>query len=192
MHPVDMFIQWFEDATNHPEIAEANAMLLATATPEGLPSARVVLLKQVDRSGFVFFTNMESRKSLEIASNPNVSLCFYWQPLGKQVRIYGKAEKTSDAEADAYYASRPLVSRMGAWASAQSRPLPERSVMLEKVAHLQQHYSEENPPPRPPYWSGWRIVPHQMEFWQAGNYRLHDRDLYSWQDGKWNASKLYP
>ena len=191
-NPFELFADWFEEAKQHQDIKEPTAMALATATKQAMPSVRIVLLKGFDEQGFVFYTNYESRKSQEISENPNVSICFFWQPLGKQVRIYGKGVKVSEAEADNYYNSRPLISRIGAWASEQSHPLENRAIMMHKVAELEKVYSEENPPPRPPYWSGWRIVPTEFEFWQEGEYRLHYRTLYTLQGDQWATHTLYP
>ncbi len=167
-------------------------MTLATVNAEGVPSARIVLLRAYDESGFVFYTNMESRKSCDLNVNANACLNFCWIELSRQIRITGKVERVSDAEADAYYNSRPLLNRIGAWASSQSRPLSSREELLDKVEALQKKYTESNPPPRPAYWSGWRVVPSEIEFWQEGSHRLHDRDLYTRISGGWALHKLYP
>ncbi len=168
-------------------------MALATASPSGLPSARMVLLKAHDARGFVFFTNLESRKSEELKHNPHAALCFYWQPLGRQVRIEGSVTRAEEAEADAYFASRHPLSRLGAIASRQSRPLSSREHLLEEVKKLQARYGEQSPP-RPSHWSGWRVSPLRMEFWQEGEFRLHDRELYERTDLQeaWRAEGLYP
>ena len=191
--PIAKFSEWFELAKSTPEIAEANAMALATASKAGFPSVRIMLLKGFDKQGFVFFTNFEGRKSLELKENPNAALNFFWQPLGRQVRIEGVVEQVSDKEADEYYNTRPFISRIGAHASEQSRPLNSRATLMKKVEELQKIYSEENPPPRPQYWSGWRVIPKRIEFWQAGEFRLHDREVYNRIDGDdWRIERLYP
>lgn len=191
-NPIAIFSQWFEEAGNNPAISDHTVMSLATARKNGVPSVRIVLLKNFDAKGFVFFTNLKSRKSEELKVNPYASLCFYWQPLGRQVRIDGKAEQVSDAEADIYYNSRPLISRIGALVSKQSRPLASRELLINDVEEAKRIYSEEAPPVRPKHWSGWRIVPSAIEFWQEGEFRLHDRDLYTHKGNQWEIQKLYP
>lgn len=190
-NPFDLFGAWFEEASAHPAIAEANAMCLATATPEGLPSARMVLMKEWDARGFVFFTNLESRKGQEIATNPHAALCFYWESLSKQVRIEGALAPVSVEEADAYFRSRPLKSRIGAWASKQSRPLENRAALLADVAkHAARFVAEDIP--RPPFWSGFRLIPERMEFWQKGEFRIHDRHCFTREGEGWRHALLYP
>lgn len=191
-NPIALFSKWYDEAKSNPGISDHTAMTLATATCAGKPSLRVVLLKAFDERGFTFYTNMQSRKSNELKENPHASLCFYWPPLGRQVRIEGRVEQVSDKEADEYYASRPLISRIGAWASAQSRPLESRVALIQKVDELKQKYSESNPPQRPSYWSGWRLVPDTIEFWVNGESRLHDRDVYTRDGNGWKMHKLYP
>lgn len=192
LNPFGRFHEWMEALPYAKNDMERIAMTLATVDAQGIPSARIVLLKEYDERGFVFYTNMESHKSSDLNHNSNVCLNFCWIKLSRQIRITGKAEKVSDAEADAYYATRPLISRIGAWASAQSRPLASRDVLMNKVEELQKQYSEENPPPRPPHWSGWRVVPREIEFWQEASHRLHDRDLYTRTADGWVLQKLYP
>jgi pyridoxamine 5'-phosphate oxidase len=191
-NPIKLFSQWFQEAEKNPHISDHTVMTLATANRKAAPSVRVVLLKAFDERGFVFYTNMESRKSQELKENPHASLCFYWQPLGRQVRIEGKVEQVSDKEANEYFNSRPFISRIGAWASKQSSPLVSRETLMKKVEELQKAYSETNPPPRPPHWSGWRLTPSAIEFWQEGEFRLHDRDLYTRDGAGWKVQKLYP
>lgn len=189
--PFDQFQAWMAEAEKA-EPKDPNAMIVATATPDGRPSARAILLKGVDDRGFVFYTNKESRKADELAANANVFLLFYWKSLGRQIRIEGTVEHVTDAEADAYYASRPRISRLGAWASQQSRPLPARSVLEERLVEAEQRYPDEDIP-RPGYWSGYRVIPVLFEFWQDMPYRLHDRTVYRRAaDGTWEQSKLFP
>jgi pyridoxamine 5'-phosphate oxidase len=167
-------------------------MTLATATPDGVPSARIVLLKGADARGFVFYTNMESRKSEELTANARAALLFHWKPLGRQVRIEGHVERVTGAEADAYYATRPRISRLGAWASDQSRTLPDRAELERRLADYEAKYPGEDIP-RPPHWSGFRIVPERFEFWQNMPFRLHDRTVYTKAaSGGWTIGKLFP
>jgi pyridoxamine 5'-phosphate oxidase len=188
--PHALFAAWLAEA----EAAEPNdptAMTLATATPEGVPSARMVLLKGHDSRGFVFYSNAESRKGAELAANARAALLFHWKSLRRQVRIEGAVEPASAAEADAYFASRPRLSRLGAWASDQSRPLPDRATLEARLAEVERRFPEEAVP-RPPHWMGWRLVPARMEFWQEAPFRLHDRTLYVLAGAGWAVSKLYP
>ncbi|WP_428485277.1 pyridoxamine 5'-phosphate oxidase [Rhodopila sp.] len=188
--PFVQFHAWMAEAAKT-EINDANAMILATTTPDGRPSARTVLLKGVDDRGFVFYTNKQSRKGDEIAANPRVFLLFYWKSLHRQIRIEGPVEPVTDAEADAYFVTRARVSRLGAWASAQSRPLAERAVLEDRLTEMEQRYPGEIP--RPGYWSGFRVLPTAFEFWQDMPFRLHDRTLYRRDaDGTWTQSKLFP
>lgn len=189
--PFARFQAWFAEAEAS-EPVEPNAMVVVTSTPDGHPSARAILLKGVDSRGFVFYTNKESRKAGELAANPRVFLLFHWKSLGRQVRIEGSVEHVTDAEADAYYASRPRISRLGAWASQQSRPLAERAVLEQRLAEYEAQYPGDDIP-RPPYWSGYRVIPERFEFWQNMPYRLHDRTTYTrGADGGWVTGKLYP
>jgi pyridoxamine 5'-phosphate oxidase len=172
---------------------DPNAMVLATVGPDGQPSARVVLLKDFDARGFVFYTNLESRKGQDLLAHPQAALMLHWAPLERQVRIEGRAERVSDAEADAYFRSRPRGSQVGAWASAQSRPLPSREQLEARVEELTRHY-EGHEVPRPPYWSGFRVVPHRIEFWHARASRLHERIVYlrDSASGPWRTGMLNP
>ena len=176
------------------DLREPTAMALATATADGRPSVRMVLLKDFDERGFVFYTNLESRKAVELAQNPNAALCFHWQPLEIQVRIEGRAESVTADEADAYYASRARGSRIGAWASQQSRPLDAYGTLVERVNEIEAKY-EGREIPRPPFWSGYRVVPTRIEFWFGRPSRLHERELYTRAGGDaagWTKTLLYP
>ena len=175
--PFARFHAWMAEAIESEPI-DANAMTVVTATPDGRPSARAILLKGVDDRGFVFYTNKESRKAAELAANPRVFLLFHWKSLARQIRIEGTVEDVTDAEADAYYASRPRISRLGAWASRQSRPLAERAELERRLADYEARYPGEDIP-RPPYWSGYRVIPESFEFWQNMPFRLHDRTTYT-------------
>jgi pyridoxamine 5'-phosphate oxidase len=189
--PFARFQEWMEEAWAH-EPEDANAMTLATATPDGTPAARIVLLKGTDQRGFVFYTNKESRKGEELAANARAAVLFHWKPLGRQVRIEGYVEHVADAEADAYYATRPRISRLGAWASDQSRALPDRAELERRLAANEARYPSDDIP-RPPHWSGYRIIPQRFEFWQNMPFRLHDRTVYTKApDGGWTIGKLYP
>jgi pyridoxamine 5'-phosphate oxidase len=170
---------------------DPNAMVVATATPDGYPSSRTILLKGLDDRGFVFYTNLESRKAGELAANPRVALLFHWKSLRRQIRIEGVVEAVTDAEADTYFATRARVSRLGAWASQQSRPLANRTILEERLAEMEGRYPDDIP--RPGYWSGYRVLPEGFEFWQDMPYRLHDRTVYQrMPDGAWEQGKLFP
>lgn len=189
--PFDQFRTWMAEAEQS-EPNDPNAMIVATSTPDGHPSLRAILLKGIDERGFVFYTNQESRKGVELAANPNVALLFHWKSLRRQIRIEGTVEHVTDAEADTYYASRPRISRLGAWASLQSRPLENRALLEASLAEMEQRFPDEIIP-RPSYWSGYRVLPGRFEFWQDMPYRLHDRTVYlRSREGNWNQIKLFP
>ncbi len=189
--PYELFAAAF-DAAVAAGIPEPNAMVVATVGPDGQPSARVVLLKAFDRDGFVFYTNLTSRKGNELHGNPRAAICFFWQKIGKQVRIEGSVEPVTDAEADEYFASRPRGSQIGAWASLQSHHLDNREELLARVEELETMY-EGREVPRPPHWSGFRLRPHRFEFWTAGEFRLHDRRVFEADPVEgWRTELLFP
>jgi pyridoxamine 5'-phosphate oxidase len=173
------------------DLAEPTAMTLATADGEGRPSARTMLLKGVDDRGFVFYTNTLSRKGAQLAANARAALCFFWQPLKRQVAVEGVVEPVSDEEADAYWATRPRDSQVGAWASQQSQPLESRDLLLARAATFAEQY-EGKDVPRPPHWSGYRVLAERIEFWTAGDARLHHRVCYVRRDGRWTKNLLNP
>ena len=190
--PFALFQTWFADAEAS-EPQDANAMSVATADTDGRPSARILLLKEVDELGFVFYSNFESRKGGELTVNPFAALCFHWKSLGRQVRVEGPVVKVADAEADAYFASRARLSQTGAWASQQSRPLASRDALMTTVRKFETEY-EGREIPRPPYWTGARVIPLRIEFWQDGEYRLHDRFVFTRgsEGQEWTVTRLNP
>ena len=191
-NPVDLFKEWYEEAKKT-EINDPNALALATVGKNGIPSVRMVLLKDFNEKGFVFYTNLNSRKSNEIKSNPNASMCFHWKSLLRQVRITGELSNVSDAEADSYFSSRSFGSRIGAWASNQSSVLESRDELIESIVEFKKKYSNEKNIPRPKHWSGWNLNPIEFEFWLDGKDRIHERLLYSRVDNnKWEKNLLSP
>ena len=189
--PIQQFSQWLEEAKKHKDIAEPTAVALATATKDALPSVRMVLLKGLDERGFVFYTNLKSRKSIELEQNPNAALDFYWMPLERQVRVEGKVERVSDEEADAYFSTRPRDSQIGAWASKQSQILTDRTDLLQDISDIMARFDGVSVP-RPPFWSGWRVIPNRIEFWQQGDFRLHNREIFARNGNVWETHALYP
>jgi pyridoxamine 5'-phosphate oxidase len=189
--PIEQFRRWFEEALAA-NLYEPNAMTLATATREGRPSARVVLVKGFDERGFVFYTNYEGRKARELEENPYCALVFYWGELERQVRVEGRAGRVIKEESDAYYESRPRGSQLGAWVSKQSHPVEDRETLEERLRELEAEYKGRDVP-RPPFWGGYRVEPEEIEFWQGRENRLHDRLLYRRQDGgSWRVERLQP
>ncbi|MBW3628740.1 MAG: pyridoxamine 5'-phosphate oxidase [Gemmatimonadetes bacterium] len=192
MDPISRFIELLQQASARADIPEPTATAVATADAQGRPAVRMLLLKGVDQRGFVYFTNLESRKGREITENPNVALCIHWQPLEVQVRVEGPVERVSDQEADEYFATRARGSQLGAWASLQSRPLADRAELEARIRAIEQRY-EGTDVPRPPYWTGFRVVPQRIEFWSGRNARLHDREVYhADRQGGWRVERLYP
>ncbi|MGF1581747.1 MAG: pyridoxamine 5'-phosphate oxidase [Gemmataceae bacterium] len=190
-NPIEQFRAWFQEAQAG-QIEQPEAMTLATCTPEGIPSARMVLLRGIDERGFVFYTNYTSRKARELTNNPYAALVFFWEPMDRQVRIEGTVERTSSKESDAYYEQRPRGSRIGAWASPQSQVILSREELEHKVAEVLKQYGDEGQVPRPPFWGGFRVVPKVIEFWQGRDNRLHDRLRFRLSDTDWELERLAP
>ena len=188
--PLALFRELFAAAAAS-ESADPTAAALATADAGGRPAVRMVLVKGVDESGFRFFTNLESRKAVELAENPRAALCFWWPVLGRQVRVEGDVTRLDDAACDAYFASRPRDSQVGAWASRQSAVLGSRPELLARVTEAAERYAGAQVP-RPPFWAGFLLVPSAIEFWAAGEHRLHERELFRRVDGGWTREWLYP
>lgn len=189
-NPFDQFSIWWEEAVQS-SIVEVNAMALTTVSPEGRPSSRIVLLKGYNEEGFVFFTNYTSDKGKQIEQNQYVSLLFFWKELERQVRIEGTASKVAAEESDAYFESRPVGSRLGAWASPQSQKIADREILDKELEKVTAQFSEQQIP-RPPHWGGYRIKPTRIEFWQGRSNRLHDRILYEQVDEQWQIGRLAP
>ncbi len=188
-NPIDQFHIWFDQA-QHAELPEPNAMTVASVDANGKPSARVVLIKEVTQDGFVFFTNYESRKGRALTSNPHAALLFFWPELERQIRIEGSVTKLSAEESDAYFHSRPLDSRIGAWASPQSQVITSRTQLVTKAAEYALKFALN--PPRPPHWGGFRVKHEVLEFWQGRPSRLHDRIQYVLENGQWKIQRLAP
>ncbi|MEK9502022.1 pyridoxamine 5'-phosphate oxidase [Gaopeijia maritima] len=188
--PIELFARWFREAEDA-GLPLPESMALSTATADGVPSSRMVLLKAFGPEGFCFFTNYESRKSRELMANPRAALLFHWAVLERQVRIEGRVERVSDEESFAYYRTRDRGSRIGAWASRQSRPLPDREVLENRVAEFESRFPGDEVP-LPPHWGGYRVVPERIELWQGRPSRLHDRCVFVRDGSAWRMERLYP
>jgi pyridoxamine 5'-phosphate oxidase len=188
--PIRLFTTLYE-LYRQQAVAESSAMVLATASPEGKPSARMVLLKDFDAGGFVFYTNLSSRKARELNANPHAALCFYWEPIDYQVRVAGTVKQVPDPEADAYFAKRPRSSQIGAWASRQSSVLTSRLALKQRFRDYEMRFAGQDVP-RPDFWSGFRLVPDIIEFWKRQDNRLHDRTQYQKTEAGWSVQYLYP
>ena len=190
-NPIGLFKKWFSKAGEN-EINDPNAVAVATSDQNNQPNVRMVLLKGLSDKGFVFYTNFNSKKGQELKVNQKASMCFHWKSLRRQVRILGKVEEVTTKEADDYYNSRPYKNRISAWASSQSQILEKREIFLNKIQEYEKKYSDENNVPRPPHWSGWRLLPNEIEFWVDGEGRIHERLIYKNIKGKWEKEILYP
>ena len=188
--PWELFSSWFEIARNT-KILEPNAMILSTVTQDGQPTSRVVLLKDFDQSGLVFFTNYLSQKGEQLAYNPRASILFWWEPLERQIRVEGEVVKIDEEESDTYFKSRPYGSRLGAWVSEQSQKIVDRTVLEKRQIEFEKKFAEGNVP-RPDHWGGYRLTPNKFEFWQGRSNRLHDRLLYQMQQEAWTRARLAP
>ena len=190
-NPIDLFKNWFKKA-EETEVNDPNALALGTADQKNQPSVRMVLLKGLSNEGFVFYTNFNSKKGSDLKNNQQASMCFHWKSLRRQVRVIGKVQQVTDKEADEYYNSRPYKNRISAWASNQSKKLDSRDTFLKKIEEFEKKYPDQNNVPRPPHWSGWRILPKEIEFWLDGEGRIHERLNYINNDSKWTKEILYP
>jgi pyridoxamine 5'-phosphate oxidase len=190
-NPIDLFKNWFKKA-EETEINDPNAVALGTANQTNQPSVRMVLLKGLSNKGFVFYTNFNSKKGNDLKINQQASMCFHWKSLRRQVRVIGKVQQVDDKEADEYYNSRPYKNRISAWASNQSEKLESRDNFLKKIEEYEKKYPDQNKVPRPPHWSGWRILPNEIEFWLDGEGRIHERLNYINNNSKWIKEILYP
>jgi pyridoxamine 5'-phosphate oxidase len=190
-NPIDLFKNWFKRA-EETEINDPNAVALGTADQKNQPSVRMVLLKGLSNKGFVFYTNFNSKKGGDLKKNQQASMCFHWKSLRRQVRVVGNVEQVTNQEADDYFNSRPYKNRVSAWASSQSQKLESRDIFLSKVKEFEKKYPDQNKVPRPPHWSGWRILPQAVEFWLDGEGRIHERLNYINISGKWEKEILYP
>ena len=189
--PIELFQKWFKEAEEK-EISDANAMQIATVSKNGFPSVRTVLMKDIIDGNFVFYTNYESRKSKEILETKKAAICFYWKSINRQIRVVGEIKKISEAISDKYFRTRSLGSKVGAWASMQSQPLKSRKTLLNKVEELKKKF--DNNVPRPKHWGGFQIIPNEFEFWQDGEFRLHDRFILKPIDKSslWKCQRHYP
>jgi len=190
-NPIDLFRNWFKKA-EETEINDPNAVALGTADQRHQPSVRMVLLKGLSNKGFVFYTNFNSKKGNDLKTNQQASMCFHWKSLRRQVRVTGKVQQVSEKEADEYYNSRPYKNRISAWASNQSEKLDSRDTFIKKILEFEKKYPDQNKVPRPPHWSGWRILPKEIEFWLDGEGRVHERLNYINNNDNWTKEILYP
>ena len=191
-NPIDLFKEWFNEAKKT-EINDPNALALATSGKNGTPSVRIVLLKDFNDDGFIFYTNLNSKKSGELRSNAKASMCFHWKSLLRQIRITGEILRVSDKDADDYYRSRSYGSRIGAWASNQSSILDSRDILLKSIEEFKKKYPDQNNVPRPKHWSGWKLIPNEIEFWLDGKDRIHERLLYTKKENNnWEKNLLSP
>ena len=190
-NPIELFKKWFAEAKKT-EINDPNAVAVATANKDNQPNVRMVLLKGLNDKGFVFYTNFNSKKGIELKENLKASMCFHWKSLRRQVRVIGSVEEVSKKEADDYYNSRKYGSRIGAWASKQSTTLKNRDELLSSIEKYKKKYPDTNEVPRPEYWSGWRLIPNEIEFWLDGENRIHERLKYKFEQNKWDKFLLSP
>ena len=190
-NPIDLFRKWFDKAKEK-EINDPNAVAIASADKNNQPNVRMVLLKGLSNKGFVFYTNFNSKKGTELKSNQKASMCFHWKSLRRQVRVLGNVEEVTKAEADDYYNSRPYKNKISAWASSQSQVLDDRETFLKKIKEFEKKYPDKKDVPRPPHWSGWRLLPSEIEFWVDGEGRIHERLNYKNINNKWIKEILYP
>ena len=190
-NPIELFKKWFNKA-KETEINDPNAVAIATSNKNNQPNVRMVLLKGLSDNGFIFYTNLNSKKSTELKENQKASMCFHWKSLRRQVRVLGTVEEVSQKEADDYFNSRPYKNRIGAWASTQSKILDSRETFLKKIKEFETKYPNESNVPRPPHWSGWRLIPKEIEFWLDGDGRIHERLNYKKDNGEWQKELLYP
>ncbi len=190
-NPIDLFEKWMAKA-EETEVNDPNAVALATSNKNNQPNVRMVLLKGLSNRGFVFYTNLKSKKGDELKKNQNAAMCFHWKSLRRQVRVSGKVEEVTKTEADNYFNSRPYKNKIGAWASSQSKVLDKRQTFLEKIKSFEKKYPNPKKVPRPPHWSGWRLHPREIEFWIDGEGRIHERLNYKYFEKKWVKELLYP
>ena len=190
-NPIDLFRKWFDKAKEK-EINDPNAVAIASADKNNQPNVRMVLLKGLSNKGFVFYTNFNSKKGTELKSNQKASMCFHWKSLRRQIRVLGNVEEVTKAEADDYYNSRPYKNKISAWASSQSQVLDDRETFLKKIKEFEKKYPDKKDVPRPPHWSGWRLLPSEIEFWVDGEGRIHERLNYKNINNKWIKEILYP
>ena len=190
-NPIVLFKKWFAVAEKN-EINDPNALSLATSSLDGISSVRMILLKDLSDKGFVFYTNFDSKKGDDLKNNPNASICFHWKSIRRQIRVSGKVSVIDKEEADKYFSSRDYGSKISAWASSQSKVMKNRNELLDKIKEFEKKFSDKNNVPRPPHWSGWRIIPNQIEFWLEAKNRSHERLNYRKENGKWIKEILYP